>query len=103
MKKQREYNWFVEPRGDVAHTNKVISENVGEENAMQEMLCADGKKHNLWQCPSTLILFLWRSRVGLKISFKIFSQEGKNGKIRDATFLFKNDRGSPKKRRKKVG
>ena len=103
MEKQREYTWFIEPRGDVAWSNEVISRNIGEENAMQDTLCADGKKRNLWQCPSGLILFLWRSRVGLKISFRIFCQEGKNGKIRDKTHLYKNDRGSPKRRREKTG
>ncbi len=101
MTKQREYNWFIEPRGNVAHTNEVISNNVDSENAMSGVLCADGKKHNLWRCPSGLILFLWRSRVGLKISFKVFCQSGKNGKIRDVTLLYKNDRGSPKRNRRK--
>lgn len=98
-RKKREYTWYIEPRGNIAHSNEVISKNINEEDALQDVVCGDGKRRNLWRCSSAMIYMLWRSRVGLKISFRIFCQEGK-GTIADKTHLFKNDRGSGKKRRK---
>jgi muconolactone delta-isomerase len=98
-KRKREYTWYLEPSGNVAHSNEVISKNVNREDALQDALCADGKKRNLWRCSSALAYMLWRSRVGLKISFKIFGQEG-NGAIRNKTHLFKTRPWVTKKKKK---
>ena len=103
---KREYEWYILPTGNIAHTNKVLANNLPEENAMKDMLCQDGKTRDLWLCPSGKIIMFWRSRVDLGITFRIFSKALPNGKIRDCTLLFKNDRGSGKKYkkgRKKVG
>ena len=79
MTRKREYIWYLEPRGDVAHTNKVLAANIGEENAAQI-------------CPSGLVFMLWNSRKTLHIQFGIFCQEG-NGKPRRVTRWYgKNDR-----------
>lgn len=98
---KREHEWFLEPRD--SHTNEVISKNVGEENILQNVVCADGQKHNLWRCPSGMVTMLWRSRGNLKIRFQIFSRELPNGKIRNCTLIFKNESGGKtrKKRRRK--
>lgn len=104
MTRIREYIWYLEPRGDIAYSNEVLGKNIDEENASTR-ICADGEHHNLWQCPSVLVFMLWRSRTGLsklgrKFAVRIFCQEGE-GKIRDVTRIFKNERGSPKKKGKK--
>jgi len=95
--KKREHEWFLEPRD--SHTNEVLSRNLSAEDFSEAMLCSDGKTRPLWRCPSGLVFFLWRSRQNLKIRFSIFSQEGK-GKIRRCTFLFKNESGGKRKKRK---
>ncbi|MDP2741258.1 MAG: hypothetical protein Q8O66_01040 [bacterium] len=104
MARKREHEWFLEPCGDVAHSNEIISKIMGvEENAMQDMLCTDGKRRNLWRCPSGLVFMIWKSRgnFGKSFKIKIFCREGK-GKIRDVTFLFKDEGGGTKRKRKKV-
>ncbi len=97
--RKREYEWFLEPKD--SHTNKVISSNIGEENVLENIVCADGQKHNLWRCLSGMRDMLWFSRGDLNIRFSIFGREGKNAKPKDLTFLFKNEGGSGKKRRKR--
>lgn len=94
MAKPREYTWYLEPKGNVAHSNEILGKNIGEENALQDVLCADGKLHNLWRCPSGLVFMLWNSRknfsmFGKKFAIRIFCREG-NGKIRDVTGLYRN-------------
>lgn len=97
----RNYTWFAEPKGDVSYTNQVLAKNAnGEEDALQDVLCADGQRHNLWRISSGQIFMLWRSRVNLRIQFAIWCKEG-NGKIRNVTRLYKNDRGSSKKKKQR--
>ena len=102
MAKKREHEWFLEPCGDVSRSNEIISRNVGSEEALQDVLCADGIKRNLWRCPSALIFMLWRSRqnFGKGFRIKIFCHEG-NGKVRNVTFLFKNENGGKKRKKRK--
>ena len=95
---KREYEWFLEPQD--SYTNEVISKNVGEENFSGDVVCADGQRRNLWQCPSGLLAMLWRSRNNLDIRFRIFGREG-NGKIRNCTFLFKSGSGGRRKKLKR--
>lgn len=83
-KRERVYTYYLEPAGDVARSNEVLGKNIEEEDAMQFVLCWDGKKRNLWRCPSGKVLALWSSRIGLKINFRVFIQEGK-GQIEDKT------------------
>jgi hypothetical protein len=94
---KREYEWYLFPTGNVARSNRVIASNLPEENVVIEVFCQDGKKRNLWKCPSGMVMMLWRSRRDLNITFKIFCKALPNGQIRDCTFLFKNDSGSRKK------
>lgn len=103
MAKKREYEWFLEPCGDVAYTNNILSKNIGEENALQDVLCQDGKMRNLWRCSSALILMLWSSRknFGKEFKIKIFCKEGK-GMARDITSWYKN-RNKRKRMEKRSG
>jgi hypothetical protein len=68
-----------------------------EELTLRDALCFDGKKRDLWCCTETQAYFLWRNP---QLKIKIFNRLGRNGKIRDVTFLFKKDRRSPIKKRK---
>ncbi len=97
---KQSYQWFLEPRN--SHTNEVLSNALdGQENFYNNISCADGKRRNLWLCPSGLVFMFWRSRSNLKIRFRIFNRQGEKGKIRDCTFLFKNDSGGKRKKRRK--
>ncbi len=91
------YTWYIEPQD--SHTNEVMASNLDEENALRDVLCADDRRHNLWQCPSGILFMLVRSRIDMNIKFKIFGRQG-NGKIRDKTFLFKHESGIRRKKRK---
>jgi len=97
---KRSYEWFLEPRNN--HSNEVISRNIAEENFSENVICADGQSRNLWRCPSGMVFMLWRSRSNLKITFRIFVRQLPNGKIRNCTFLFKNEK-SGKIRKKQKG
>ena len=93
MVKERVYTYYLEPRGNVAHSNEILSKNIDEEDALQEVMCADGIKRNFWRCPSGRLFAIWQSRAGFscfgkKFAIKIFAQEGK-GKIRDITDWYK--------------
>lgn len=101
MAKKREYEWFLEPCCDVAYTNNILSKNIEEENALQDVPCQDGKIRNLWRCPSGMLFMIWRSRgnFGKEFKVKIFCRE-KNGKARNVTFLFKNENKGKKRKRK---
>ena len=93
--KERSYLWFVEPLGNVTHTNEVISKNLEESaddshNFREGIICSDGQKHNLWYCASyEQAKNFWRSRFTLQIDIKIWCQEGQ-GQIRPHAFLLKS-------------
>jgi hypothetical protein len=76
-KRKREYTWYLEPSGNVAHSNEVISKNVNREDALQDALCADGKKRNLWRCSSALAYMLWPR--------KLLVQKKKNPTLKNTT------------------
>jgi len=95
------YTWFLKPvKRGFAHTNEVVSkvlasvtDTSSDHNAGTDIfmgnVCADGKRHNLYRCPSGLLFMLWSSRDTLKINFRVFCQEGK-GKIRDKTRWYRH-------------
>jgi hypothetical protein len=97
------HEWFVCPKD--SHTNEVIARFACQgtfgfdDNTLENVLCEDGKKRNLWRTTEQDAWFLWRSRTDLK--FEVFNRLG-NGKIRDVTSpLFRKDRRSPKKKAKR--
>ena len=88
-KRVRVTTYYLKPTGNVAHSNGILSQNLGEENFMQDVPCKGGKRHSLWRCPEGMALMIWNSRanfscLGKKFSVRVFSQEG-NGQIRDVT------------------
>ena len=101
MRKERVFTYYIEAKGDVAYTNRVLASNIDEEDALQNVLCKDGVRRDLWRCPSGKAFAIWSSRhnweeLGFKI--RVWEQEG-NGQIRIASgknpfFLY----GRPKKR-----
>ena len=96
MAKKREYTYFLEPaKRNFSHTNEVVSKMLADSastssdssagtSMIRDRVCADGKTHNLYYCPSGLLFMLWTIKADLKINFRIFCQEG-NGQIRDVT------------------
>ena len=104
MVTQRKHNWYLFPKD--SQTNEAIARmlqdgsEMVEESQINDALCEDGQKRNLWRATEAKIWFLWRSRSDLK--FEVFNQLGFDGKIRNVTFLFRRDRRSVKKGQKNV-
>lgn len=96
---KKHHEWFIWAKN--SHTNEVVAKMLQErdsrfeENFIEDALCEDGKRRNLWRMTEDNAWFLWRSRLDLK--FQIFNRLGA-GKIRDVTFLFRRDRRSPRKK-----
>lgn len=88
MAQERVFTYYLEPTGDPAHTNKVFQENLGEENALEGVICSDGVQRNLYRCVAEMVKKFWLSKASLAIDFKIFCQEG-HGQIRDITNWYK--------------
>lgn len=85
--------WYVEPQN--SHTNTVFAGELPGENFLSGILCADGKRHNLWICPDyQAVQSFWDSREDKKLNFEIYGAFAPKGgsryaKIRKCTFLFK--------------
>lgn len=99
-KRERIITYYLQALGDVAYTNRILSQNIEEEDACQLLLCKDGVRRDLWRCPSGKVLMIWCSRHnfadGGNFKIKVFSQEGK-GQIRDITEWYKK-RHEPKQK-----
>ncbi len=81
--------WFVEPRGDVAHANGVFFRELGSaEEFAREYKDEAGGSRKVWLCPSyAKVLQFWRSRGTLKIQFDVWNRERNYGPIRYVSFL----------------
>ena len=93
------YTWFIEPLD--AHTNGAFAKEIPGENFFREVVCEDGQKRNLWQCPRELVAAFWESRNDLELRFRIYNQTGR-GRIRNVNFLFKRKKKKHVRRRKKA-
>jgi len=91
----RKYTWFIEPLD--AHTNRVISREIPEEDFQRSTLCADGKRRNLWRCSAQFVSLLRRNKKALNLKFNVFSCYG-HSKIRECSFLRKK-RKKPKRKK----
>ncbi len=91
-----QYIWFVEPLN--SNTNEVVARQLAENNFCSEIVCADGKRHNLWTCSNQFVISLVESEKSFNLHFKIWGKQGRHGKIRDKTFLFSKKQ----KKRQKV-
>ncbi|MCX6721324.1 MAG: hypothetical protein NT026_01840 [Candidatus Staskawiczbacteria bacterium] len=82
--RERKFICYIEARGDVAYTNRVLASNIDEEDAQQSVLCKDGVRRDMWRCSSTKAFSIWSSRHNweeLGFAIRIWEQEG-NGQIR---------------------
>jgi len=87
---KKDYTWFIEPRNDIL--NQTVSADP-RNSFVGYLVCSDGKKHPLWECPFDFCLSLWRSRKGSALNFKLFNREGPPGRqIRECFFLFSKKR-----------
>ena len=102
-KRKRTCTWYLEPCGNPAWSNEVISKNIQDPtDALQNVLCADGEKRNLWRCKSGEVFKLDSSRAnfGKGFQFKIFRQKGK-GQIEDVTRWYRRNYENGKKKKRK--
>lgn len=85
MTKLKNYVWYVGPSD--ARTNRAFSEEISEENLQRDVLCADGLRHNLWQCSFHLLAAFQKSKQTLGLQFRVFNRIG-GGQIREFKFRY---------------
>lgn len=78
------YRWYVEPLDE--HTNGIIARELTVTECAEEKLCADNVRRNLWECGRKWLTYLKRSSTTAQLRFKVFVQEGFNGRIREWKF-----------------
>ena len=77
MSKKVDTIWWVHPAE--GHTNEVIALHLrldAAEHAHEDVLCADGKRRNLWSCPNAKITMLRNSQAHVQAKFKVYRQRG---------------------------
>jgi len=93
--RERKYVWYVEPLD--SDTNSAISDYLKESSITAEcksVLCADGKKRNLWRCNSfDLVQALRNSKKSLNLRFKVYIKEGRGSVRSGPPFLSKKKGG----------
>ena len=81
--------WYIYTGGDQL-ANNIINDSgkIGQEDECPDMLCEDGKRRDLYRCPDhQYIVEFGRTTASISpVSFKIFVQQGVNGKIREWKF-----------------
>ena len=88
--RKRECTWFLEPLD--AHTNQAIAREVGEENAQIGLKATDGKEHDVWQCPYSVVGRCLKSRKTAKLKFKVFNRTTSHSPLRPWLFGNKSRR-----------
>lgn len=83
-KRRRNCAWFVEPLD--AETNRVISGYVEDAEEHPQIVCADGIRRDMWECPHYFIGKLSHSIQSLGLRFKVFRRQGLHGKIHEWKF-----------------
>ncbi len=83
--------WFLEPKGDMAHSNRVIAEKLGSPD-VRTMTMKDeaGKTRDVWSCDLKEAGELWKSRVTLGIEFDLWGRNRNYGPIVFKTFLLRS-------------
>jgi hypothetical protein len=77
----RRYTWFIDTKGDPG-TNRLASQNLGEEDECRGQLCEDGKSRDLWRCPSREFVHNFQRTADVnKYSYNIYVREGDHGLI----------------------
>ena len=93
---EREYTWYLEPKTKAV--NEAIAAELAANGAIdsspRKVICADGKRHNLWECNIEIVtIFNLNYRLGREIN--IFRREGQ-GKRQNVNFLFRRRARLPK-------
>lgn len=85
--RESKYFWYIEPLD--SRSNAVIATRLPEENAIEDAITENGAKRNLWGCDHDFAKRIWKSKTDLGIDIEIYNRQGKSGKIRKCTFLFR--------------
>ncbi len=80
------YQWFIEPKD--SFTNEAIARVTDTEDAETSKFCEDGRKHDLWCVPYSIVSFFLKSKRTDPLTFTVWVRRG-NGKIRKWLFLKK--------------
>ncbi len=72
--------WFVEP--STPQDNNIIGRNISEENAHPGILCADGERRDLWECPN----FRFVSAARTIADVRVWRRKG-GGRIEETPFF----------------
>ena len=91
----RIYTWYVEPLD--ARTNEVIAKGLSQdtdESPKTHARLEDGRYHDLWKLPFSVVAFLSRSKGSLGLSFNVCNRAGQ-GKIRKVPLIIPFRRKKP--------
>ena len=84
-----ETTWFIYTGGDPL-ANSIINDSgkIGPDDECPDMLCADGRRRDLYRCPDHQFTVEFRRTAQniQPVTFKIFCKQGDHGKIREWTF-----------------
>ena len=83
--------FFLEPKGNAAHSNDVIAQNLKLSDAdLVEIKDEAGTTHRVWPCTLAQAGDLWRSRDTLRISLELWGRNRNYGPIEYKTFLLRH-------------
>ena len=83
---EKKYTWYIEPLD--SNTNLSISQELPEQNFSRDIICRDGRTHNLWECSYNFAYAFSKSRKALNLRFNVYNKEGRRDQIRRCDFLF---------------
>jgi hypothetical protein len=88
-RRDRHYQWFVEPKGDFAHANRVINDYLGssEVRAMREVRDTKNRPHNVWECTHREAENLRASQRTVQAFFNIWNRPDNHSPIRFVSFI----------------
>lgn len=67
--------WYIFPKH--GHTAQVLGREVGEEDLCPQMLCADGKRRDLYRCAWAFVEKALNSASEHELTFTVWKQEGR--------------------------
>ena len=100
---EHEIKWFIEGEPGNEPTNEALAREIPAEYFHRDKLCADGKEHNLWECPlfSTIKRFIKFRETETFVRFSVWMQMD-GGAIQRWKLTDKQRRGAALGRKRKI-
>jgi hypothetical protein len=84
--KKKQTTWYIFTND--SYTNEVISRELPEENAYNEVLCSDKIRRMLWQCDDSFVIKMDKNKEQKNLDFTVFKKDGKDGDIKEVAQKF---------------